>query len=1156
MAKMNNPENPQEQTSNIEIRLSEESVREIGLAVGGEVAKQFASKKEGITEEQKNNLQKFFQAMRGKFTNFSDEEKFYDRIYNSIRTDDELLIVKNDIERKLTNEEKNNIDVNEALKLCVQSGLSQESVRSQIVTELRRYMTIRDDELDLFSKDGIISLLDEDGNLPDRAKIKLKRTALKLINQLFAPVDADPEKMFQESYNEYHEGVAYRYLKRIIINLDEDVRKVKGVDESVSEFIQKGILQEVSRERELRELSHNIDIWMKVITGPKELIQQVARYNLSSLTAPLTSETGGKIISVAINELERFLQFDMGINQNQVRPGLFASGQNTQKFFLESADREKLKKGLIKRIKALQEQSKKPTSTAKVDTAGVQDHDSESLSDFNDEDKWEIDRALKYANMTSCLTSMRVFEILATGTPHKEFHGSLFYDMLKFFNPSWYWRMGRGSLHKTMHAPELYEIKIDTAPQISFWRRIFTPSKWKYWNPEKEKEKADINFQQEKYESLNDMEKDWLLQSSEFKKLLNIFGMGGLASRWSYRGAGFSSTYDKILRFDTTLKDHFNKVKGYKMSDNWTKTYEILSERVGAGARFFFDAERAKEFVKEELKNHSRKSDTKKPKKFAEDKLRIHLGMTEIEWKKMSKIQKKTFIDEYQMGTENTVIICELDGEEYTYSTLLKKWNEDEWKKISRAQKEHIEDEYQKGKKYREIVCTADGKDYTYSELLEARTLVLRGSNFYALLQRSPIDFLNNINQMAPEILPKEFDGITLKIDGEDRDIIDYINLDSSSDIFKNLHADEKNKLQLHQKRLISSFGEKNIGCLQKINKFYKSVFALGAQALGVVEIDGEIQSKDKGKIIEWIYGEFADASEKVKLRNGVRMEKADINDINKQGLSDLLFSENQNSQGLIPYFQAYIGNEKSEFGNDAKDLADVKLGNAKDGFFYRMARTWYNDMGHNMHPNTADIDWHMFSQRWEKKAGENTIRRLWGDLHGWNEITKKLANLDHMLMDAAKSHKLDEIEKLHHEIHTLEGIGLDAKRANYYIATIVGRYFRENSVARIPFFIGKAYELLNAKTVSLSRLHAEGNRGAMTMDADEINAYFRRLAYSHAIGFEGPWSFQMLSRAERVDTAKIWVTDFIPNTTVLLGLFSIIKWIQNSLKEMMGGNK
>ena len=94
---MNNPENPQEQTSNIEIRLSEESVREIGLAVGGEVAKQFASKKEGITEEQKNNLQKFFQAMRGKFTNFSDEEKFYDRIYNSIRTDDELLIVKNDI---------------------------------------------------------------------------------------------------------------------------------------------------------------------------------------------------------------------------------------------------------------------------------------------------------------------------------------------------------------------------------------------------------------------------------------------------------------------------------------------------------------------------------------------------------------------------------------------------------------------------------------------------------------------------------------------------------------------------------------------------------------------------------------------------------------------------------------------------------------------------------------------------------------------------------------------------------------------------------------------------------------------------------------------------------------------------------------------------
>ncbi len=1136
---MNNPENGQSNAPESEMKISPESVQEIGKSVGEEIAKQLAPKRgDSITKEQENNLNNFFNAMRNKFTNFNLEDKFYERIYK-IRNQDELSKMEAEIEGKFSNEEKARINVNEALKLCVQSGLSQEATRDQLVAQLRQYMTITDNELNLFSKEGILSLLDN-GNLPDREKIRLKRTALKLINRLFAPVDADPEKMFQESYNEYHEGVAYRYLKRLIINLDEDVRKVDGINESVSEFIQKGLLQEVSRERELRELSHNIDIWMKIITSPKDLIEHVARYNVSSLTAPLTSETGGKIIAEAITELERYLQFDMGMNKNQVRPGLFASGQNTKKFFLESVDREKLKKRLIKRIETLQKQSEKTINAEKVETAGVQGHDIESLQDFRSEEKWEIERALKYANMTSFLTSMRAFEIMATGTPHEESHGSLFYDMLKFFNPSWMWRILRGSPHNTMHMPEIYELKVDTAPQMSFWQRVITPSQWKYWDPEKEKEQAGKNFQQEKYKSLDEMEKDWLLQDSEFKKLLNIFGIGGLASRWSWRGAGFSSTYDKILRFDTTLKDYF---KEFKMSDDWTKAYELLTERVGAGARFFFDAERAKKFADFALGVDSSKAKVKESKKIVEMSLKNHLKKTDKEWKKMSKKQKKQYIHEYQSGGKKAEIIYTLEGEDYTYSDLLDKQIEDELKKMSKKEKGYVEEEYQKGKKYRAIVYKESGKDYTYSELLEARTLVLRGSNFYTLLQRSPIDFLNNINQMAPEVLSKEFGGITIKIDEEDKDIIDYITLDINSDTFKNLHADEKNKLQLHQKRLILRFGEKNMVCLQKINKFYKNTFTLGIQALDIKEVDGKITSNDKEKITEWFYGELADSSEKVKLRNGARMERRDIND---QGLADLLFSEDKNNQGIIPYFQGSIGSEESEFGSD-----DKSLGNAKDGFFYRMARTWYNDMGHNMHPNTADIDWRYVFQEMGTKAGENTIRRLWGDLHGWNEITKKLANLDHMLMDAAKSHKLEEIEKLHHEIHTLESIGLDAKRANYYIATIVARYFRENSVARIPFFIGKAYELFNAKTVSLSRLH--GDRHAMTMDVDDINAYFRRLGYDHAIGFDGPWSFEMLSRAERVDTAKIWMTDFIPNTAVLLGLFSIVKWIQKALKEQEG---
>src|SRR3989344_4742742 len=926
---------------------------------------------------------------------------------------------------------------------------------------------------------GLNRFKKDDGDLSDEGKRRLKKAALKAINNLISIADHDPDREFEKSYSDFYEGGRYRDFLKAIRGLADEARTRWGPGgDRVADFIIRGVLQEVTRERELRELYHNVGIWIKIST-PKELIGLVSRYDVSLLSAPLTSESGGKIIAMAISEFERYLQFDMAMNKNTPRPSLLSSAQNSNLLLFESKDREMLKRRIQSRIDEMKKHIKNKGDKDASQRDHIQKYDTQN---YEEVEEWEVERAIKYARGVSFLTTMRAFSIIASGNVQEKFFGAAnnFYNMAAFFNPAWKWRMGRGSLAFTLHAPELYNIEVDTRPQLSFWRRIFKGSEWKFWHPKEFEEKSKSYYEEIGLETDDETERNFLLQSLPFKKMLQIFGIGDLPTRAGWRMEGIKTDY---IRF----KDLIDKALGKEMKNNWEKSYEALAQVIGVGSRFFYDADRARDFAQKQLFSHLRAK-----------------GELHVDEDKMSSASKEKFTHDYASGKKYSEII------------------------------------------YRDPIT---GKGFTYFELMEVKTLMWRGDNFYALLKRSPIDFLTNLTQIFPEILPEKLDGITVKgkqPDGSEKkfDIFEIIGIEDENQFrqeLNNFGPDDQKKLREHRKRMIERFGKKNIEPLQKFHHFYKKLTELGEGKFKDIKDEKLL----KEEITEWFYNELALATEKVKIRNGLEIEEQDIED---PEIKKLLFNkEKGGDEGIITYFTEKT-DEESAFGDDSDILGQ------ENNFFYRVGRTWYQDMGHSLHPNTADMDWRFVFNKLGQEAGEDTIKRLWGDLHGWNEVTNKLQNLDHLLHDVAKTGKFEEIYKLHHEIHSLEGIGLDMHKANYYLAATIARYFKEDSAARLPFLVGDLYGFIHGKDVSLSKIH--GGRFAKSKNSDDLNAYFRTLMYNGDIAKVGPWSFEMLSRSLRVDTEKVVCTEILPKVFIFVGFYLLWKFFNQSRKEQLEGGR
>jgi len=967
--------------------------------------------------------------------------------------------------------------------------------------------------------------LTKDG-LNVKGKHALRKAALRAVNLLFKKADDEPGVEFEKNFSEFHEGYYFRDIKQIIESLQKDtnlIMKLGGIESEkyreVTQWIKQGLAQEVGREKELRTLYHNVGIWIKLM-DPKQVAEHMARHNVSETTSVLLSDMSGKLVSLAMTEYERYIGFDIGINGGKVRPNLFSGKVNPNELYYSEKDRNILRERFIHTIQGLKKYAKDELSKV-VNADGQRLKDvinSHDLTQYdldglegNFED-WEIDRAIKYARGIHLTQSLRGFEIPASAKPYKDYVGSAegFYNMIANINPSWKWNLGRGAPGtRYMHAKEVLVAEgLVRKPKESLLARIFDTS----WNPKKIHDEVEAYSEGKMAEKWQNIKDSWLYKDMSFRQLLSKFGIGGLGGRAGWRLVGFKDTpFEKYISgLQEVIEEQLPPA--YKKA-SWEQKYQMLAQVAGVGTRFWMDSDRAKDYVKELL------------------------------WEKLK-----------------------IDKDKVSSADLNKLWAQ-----------------HTTGDRGDRIMFNVDGQEMTVLDYVEAKMTVYEGENFYALLKRSPIDFLNNFLNLTPYqltaekqnlmtwVLPKGLAGDDGSPDYyflfggtkddpkiiDEKSLRDYLNnfCDpiTGEPIIGKAQNDAVYETLLFQRGLKKTWGENNFKHIGFIREFYKG---LNTWAEHAKDEHGQLKfyksgKFDKEEFLDFYYRELDLASEKVKLRHGEVMEPEDIENAE---LRDFFFGDKD--KGLITYFN----NLHEDFGNDFSEDFDPKTG--KEGklggkdFFYHMARTWYNESGVSLHPNTSDVDWRYVFHNLGERAGENIVVRLWSDMAAWNEVTNGLINLDHMFRDAAEYHSLDKIIEFQMKMHELEGVcGKDEMyEKQYYFTQLVIRYFQEHPATRLPFPISSIYSLINGKELSLSRIY--NGRTAMVLSTDGINSYLQKLRNLQIIQPKGQYGFDRLAKSMGADWSKLLIAEIIPDIAIMLAMFLLWKFISQSLKEAEGGKK
>ncbi len=473
-----------------------------------------------------------------------------------------------------------------------------------------------------------------------------------------------------------------------------------------------------------------------------------------------------------------------------------------------------------------------------------------------------------------------------------------------------------------------------------------------------------------------------------------------------------------------------------------------------------------------------------------------------------------------------------------------------------------------------DIITLPGGEKMTLMELDEVKVLMLRGMNFRDLMKRSPMDFLNSLVNITPELLTEGLGGMPDEYFIFNEHALEQEITRKYSDKTKGEKEEMLMNIKVKQTDMRRMWGTdrvENQKHLLAVRDFYKNIEKWGEKKL---RAEGHLKEGEKfdGKkhkdlvdkyVWEPLYRSMDLAVEKVRLHNSAEMKPDDIIVMNENGegvdnaatkaIRDMFFGTEENNNGLVTYFNSL--NERC--GVEGVSEVGVKeLSVADRGFFYHMGRSWYNELGHNFPPDTSDVDWRYILHNMGANSGENMVKRLWGDLNAYNGVMSKLMSLDDVLAKCASSNSLEKIMEIHAGIRGLKGICGDepAYEMQYYLAQVVARYFQENSNARLPFLVGTAYSAFNGGKISLSRIY--GGMHAMTMTTDGINKYFQELAYGNYIAEEGIYGVERLQQALGADWQKLVVAEIIPNVSTALFLFLIYQYTKKSMEEAEGKGK
>jgi len=990
------------------------------------------------------------------------------------------------------------------------------------------------------------NLLVDDSENPGKKKLSdvgrrlLKRRALASLNKLMEHVDENPDTDFHQNFSDLREGQAYFELQQLIGEFKTEIKNSQQLTDLMGEknkgelemYLKSGVIQELAREKSLRELFHTMGIYIKQLP-PDKYGEFISRYNLSDIDSVVTSDFSGKIIALAMNEYERYIQFDRMKNGGNLRTSLFAGKSHLDMMYKDNDDRTNLQERLKATLKGLKThidgQDSRVNDRIKNNSL-IQRWDLDNIGEFED---WEIERALKYAQGIHLTQTIRGFEIIASGKPPQHFRGSAdnMVDMAGVLNPHWKWQMGRGGLQNMpVYREAMIADMIKKRPEKNLGKRIWGDLFGNdRWNPEELHEKYGRNkwnTDEKMMEKWAEIEDQWLYKDISFKKMIKLMGLGGLAGRGGWRLTGFREGVDsagseyeqyvgKIQEAVLQANGEMNGKTGPEGFGANQAVYDQLARSVGVGSRFFFDQARAIGYAREEL------------------------------WKYLEA--KGGFV-------KNDTPARELDKLwfEYTYG-------------------EHGNDD---------VITLPGGEKMTLTELQEVKELSLRGMNFRDLMKRSPMDFLNSLVNITPELLTEGLGGVPDEYFIFNEHALEQIIVNKKDDKGNLVYATKgareeilfKIKVkQADMRRMWGTDKKENQDHLMEIRKFYKGVENWGEKQLreaGKLASGEKLNYKKHKQFIDEIvwermYRTMDLAIEKVRLHNSAEMKPEHIlvmkdydGGIDTEATNELrklFFGAEEGSKGLVTYFNGL--NERCGV-DGTTDIGVAGMTEADRGFFYHMGRSWYNELGHNFPPDTSDVDWRFILHNMGADSGENMVKRLWGDLNTYNGVMSKLMGLDDILAKCASSHSMEKIMEIHAGIRSLKGICGDepAYEMQYYLAQVVARYFQENSNARLPFLVGTAYSAFNGGKISLSRIY--GGMHAMTMTTDGINKYFQELAHGDYIAEEGIYGVERLQQALGADWQKLIIAEIIPNVSTALFLFLIYKYMKDANEEASGKKK
>jgi len=459
-------------------------------------------------------------------------------------------------------------------------------------------------------------------------------------------------------------------------------------------------------------------------------------------------------------------------------------------------------------------------------------------------------------------------------------------------------------------------------------------------------------------------------------------------------------------------------------------------------------------------------------------------------------------------------------------------------------------------KKYR-INVNGEEREVNFGEYRVMRTNQLRGDAFFQYAQRNPGDFLLLLGQLAPELL----DTATNYFDTRD-------NLKAACESAGKSELETKKELAKRQ-RLIDRWGESQFERLRQIRDWLNVTLIGSFKTAGLV---GEGKKfKDEKAVIEYFLNKSGTAYEKcIKEKVTGDVVKEDQPARSRKWLvrSDVM-AEDEAKEPEAELLRRALFDEGGFIGlvKQRENLGGFTEGTNYDfgefEFFYKMGEIWTLKQG-DINPFAADMN-HFAVYKHMGKSGEEVVKRYLGDAQAVYKMITEVAKLDEMLLHMAneRSGELKDLDKLFTDVFlTLKGIiSKEAgQRGCYILAQIVGQFFQEHSITRMPILGTFPFDAIMGAALgdklSLSKLITE-NRWAKSMDQNALRTFFRHLHDDlHVVELDGMWSVEQLNRAFHTETDTFVVGDAVPNIMTFIALYLLFIYLKKATAELSGSSK